>query len=75
MLVVDVLGNRRVITTHRAILVSPQLERSELHLERVVLEQAADQRVAALEDDLCSLGGLKRTDGAWKQAEDACLGA
>src|SRR5262245_23298577 len=44
--VVDVGLYRRVLAAHRAVLVLPQLERTERHLHRVVLKEAADEQVA-----------------------------
>ena len=73
MLVVDVLGDAGVVAADRAILVAAELERAELHLKRIVLEEAADEGVAALEDDFDRLGRLERTDRTRQDAENARL--
>ena len=75
MLVVNVLGDRRMIAAHWAVLVSAELEGTEVHLKRVVLQQTPDERFATLEDDLHGLGGLEGADGSRKDTENARLRA
>src|SRR5437773_195741 len=53
--------------------VAGELELAELHAEGVVLEEAADQRLADAEDELDRLGGLDEADHAGEHAEDAGL--
>src|SRR5215471_3364308 len=45
-LVVDQLGDRRLLAAHRAVGIPPKLDRRELHVERVEQEQPPDQRLA-----------------------------
>src|SRR5258708_2980308 len=52
-----------------------QLERAEVHAQRVDEEQAADERLADAEDELDDLGGLDDSDQAGQDAEDAAFGA
>src|ERR1700712_3597687 len=73
--VVDVLGDGRVLAADRAGLVLAQLERAEGHLERVVHQEATNQRVALAEDQLEHLGGLHDADDARQDAQYASLGA
>ena len=57
--VVDVALDRRCLAADRARLVPAQLELAELHLERVVGEEAPRQGVALAEDELDRFGGLQ----------------
>src|SRR3954452_17999749 len=55
--------------------VDAHLELAEALLERVIGEQAADERVAEIEDELDRLDGLDRSDDAGQHAEHAGLRA
>ena len=58
-----------------AVGVLAQLERAEVHAERVDQQQAADERVADAEDELDDFGGLDDADEAGENAEHAAFRA
>ena len=64
-----------VFAAGRALRVAPDLEGAEAGLQRVVGEQAPDQRLAEVEDELDGLERLERADDAGQHAEHAGLGA
>ena len=59
----------------RAAWIFAQLERAEVHAQRVDKQQSADQRLADAEDELDDLGRLDDSNEAGEDAEDAALGA
>src|SRR5690606_36158184 len=59
----------------RALGVAPQLELAEAHPECVVDEEAADERLTGLEDDLDGLGCLNHPDDAGQDAQHTALRA
>src|SRR5207253_3195486 len=71
--VVDVAADRRRVAAERAALVAPELELAELHLQRVVREQAPVEHVPAAEQELDRLGRLDDADDARQDAENAGL--
>ena len=74
-LVVDQLGDFRVRAAHLAVGVLAQLDELEGHIQGVVQQQLADQRLADAQDQLDRLGGLQGADGAGQHAQHAALGA
>lgn len=74
-LVVDELGDGRVLAADRAVGVLADLDLAVLHLQGVVDHQAADERVADAGEDLDRLGDLDGADGRAQHAQDAALGA
>ena len=74
-LVVNELGDGRVLAAEGALGVAPELEFAELHVQRVEQEQAVEERSALAEDELQNLGGLDEADDAGQHAEHAALGA
>ena len=75
VLVVNELGDSRVLAAEGALGIAPQLEFAELHVERVEQEQAVEERGAFAEDELQNLGGLDEADHAGQHAQHAALGA
>ena len=61
-LVVDQLVNRRVIAADRAGGIAPQIERVDLHRERIEVEQTAHQSLAFAKDDLDRLERFDHAD-------------
>src|SRR5947209_9007249 len=51
-LVVDQLGHRGFLPAHGAVRIPSQLDRRELHVQRVEQQQPADQRFALADDQL-----------------------
>src|SRR6201996_6448850 len=74
-LVVDQLGDRRVLAADRAVRVLVDLDRAVVHLQGVVDHQAAGEAVADAGDQLDRLVHLDRADRGAEHAEDAALGA
>ena len=64
LLVVDQLGDGRMVAAHRAFRIAAQLQLAEAHGQRVVQHQAADQRLADAQDQLHGFGGLNQADDA-----------
>src|ERR671924_1119744 len=62
--VVDQLGDRRLLAAHRAVGVPADLHFLEAHVESVVQQQPALERVALAGDQLDRFRGLDRTDHA-----------
>src|SRR6266542_982924 len=75
LLVVDQLGDGRVLAADRALRVLANADVLEGQLQRVVDEQPPDQRVADAGDELDRLVGLDRADRGAEHAEHAALGA
>src|SRR6266511_2463970 len=75
LLVVDQLGDGRVLAADRALRVLANADVLERQLQRVVDEQPPDQRVADAGDELDRLVGLDRADRGAEHAEHAALGA
>src|SRR5262249_44068748 len=73
--VVDVLGDRGRVAADGAARVAPDGDLVERSRQRVVEQQAPDERLADLEDELERLRALDRADHAWQDAEHAALGA
>ena len=65
----------RALAAGRALRVAADLERAEALLERVVGEEAPDERFAEVEHELDGLERLDRTDDPGEHAEHAGLGA
>src|SRR6185503_5727995 len=61
LLVVDQLVDRRVVAAHRTVRIAPQLQRIDLHGQRVEVQQPANQAIALAENQF---HGLKRFDDA-----------
>src|SRR5438552_2079970 len=49
-LVIDEARDRRLVATHRTLRIAPHLELAEGHLQSIVQEQSADERLALAED-------------------------
>src|SRR6266511_3746147 len=75
VLVVDQLGDRRVLAADRAVRVLAHPDVLEGQLQRVVDDQPAHQRLADAGDQLDGLVGLDRADRGAEHAEHAALGA
>ena len=75
LLVVDQLRDRRVRAAHRAVGILAQLQLAEPHPQRVVDQEAANQRLANSGDQLDGFGRLDHADDAGQHAQDATLGA
>src|SRR4029079_11123462 len=75
LLVIDERLDRRVIAADRAFRIPAQLQLAEAHLQRVVEQQAADERLPAPENQLDRLGRLDDADDAGEHAEHAPFGA
>ena len=75
LFVVNQLGDRRMRAAHRAVRILPQLQLAEAHPQRVVDQEAADQRLADAGDQLDRLGRLDHADDARQHAEHAAFGA
>ena len=75
LVVVDQLGDGRMRAADRAVGILAQLQRAEVHAQRVDQQQAADQRLADAEDQLDDLGRLDDADEAGQNAEHATLRA
>ena len=73
--VVDELGDRRVLPADRALGVLADPHRAVAHLQGVIDHQPTDQRVAHAGDQLDGLVDLDRADGRAQHAEHAALGA
>ena len=52
LIVIDQLFNRRLVATHRAIGIAPQLQCIDLHRQGVKAQQPPDQTVTLAENDL-----------------------
>src|SRR5712692_9829075 len=74
-LVVDVVGDRRMLAADRALWIAAQTDFAEAALERVVQEIAAHKRLADPEHELDRFGRLHRADDAGQDAEHARLRA
>src|SRR5204862_7906953 len=57
----------------RALGIPPKPDLAEAHAERVVGEEAADQRLTDAEQQLDGLGRLHRSNHSWEHAQDAGL--
>src|SRR6516164_5218448 len=68
-LIVDELGDGRMIAADRAIGITPQFQFAELHSEGVVEDQAPDQRLARAEDQFHGFGGLDQSNGSRQNSE------
>ena len=73
LVVVDQLGDRRVVAAHRALRIAADLEFLERHLESVVEQQPADERGAFAEDQLDRLRRLDAADQTRQNAEHSPL--
>src|SRR5262245_60310930 len=60
--VIDVGRDRGLRSTYGAVRRAAQLELAEPHFQAVVGEEPADERIAAVEQELDRLGGLKEPD-------------
>src|SRR6201996_7355556 len=74
-LVVDQLGDRRVLAADRAVRVLVDFDRAVVHLQGVVDHQTPGEAVADAGDQLDRLVDLDRADRRAEHAEDAALGA
>src|SRR6266850_5428856 len=74
-LIVDVLGDRRVLATHGALGVTAQLDLAERRVERVEQEIPADERLARAEQQLQRLVRLQRPDHSRQHPQDTGLRA
>src|SRR5258706_11789746 len=74
-LVVDLVGDRRVLAADRALRIAPQLDLAERRLERVEEQVAPDERLADREEQLQRFVRLDRADDTGEQTEHAGLGA
>ncbi len=74
-LVVDELGDRRLVAAHRAVGVLLELQLAPAHAQRVEEQQPADERLAGAEDQLDGLQRLQRADDPRQHAQHAALGA
>ncbi len=75
LLVVDELADRRLRPADRAFRVLADLHLAEGHVERVVEQEPADQRVARAQDQLDGLGRLHDADQARQDPQHAPLRA
>src|SRR6266542_660491 len=66
--IVDQLSDGRVVAAERALRVPPQLHDTKVHSERVEEQQAADERIAGLENLLDYLDRLNRAHYAGQRA-------
>src|SRR5438105_14058674 len=60
---------------HRALRIFPELELAEAHLQRVVDQEAADQRLADAENQLDRFSRLDHADDARQHAKHSALRA
>ena len=74
-LIIDELGDGRMIAAHRALGIAPQLQFAEPHRQRIIEHQPADQRLADAQDQLHGLGGLNQPDRSGQNAEHPAFGA
>src|SRR6266513_3802000 len=74
-LVVDVIGDRRMLAAHRAIRIAAQTHLAEAALERVVQEITSHERLADPEEQLDGLRRLDGSDDPGQHTEDTRLGA
>src|SRR5688572_30210423 len=68
--VVDVLLDRRILSAHRAIRIAPKLQGPERHVERIIGEKTADQRLALLKNQFDRFGRLDDSDDTREHAQD-----
>src|SRR5262249_14325824 len=73
--VVDVVRDRRMLAADRAVRVALDHDLVERSGKRVEEEEPAGERVARADHELERLARLQRADDAWKDAENAALGA
>src|SRR5262249_53733052 len=74
LVVVNEPGDGGPVTAQGALLVSPDLEFLEAHLQGVIKEKPPDQGGAFAQDQLDRLGGLNAADPAGQDAKDAAFG-
>src|SRR5438309_280230 len=67
------ISDRRRGPAQRALGIATQPDLAEAHAERVVGEEAADQRFADPEQELDGLSRLNRSNHSWEHAQDAGL--
>src|SRR5205807_7568832 len=67
------ISDRRRGPAQRALWIVTQPDLAEAHAERVVGEEAADQRFADAEQELDGLSRLNRSNHSWEHAQDAGL--
>src|ERR1700730_3251959 len=72
--VVDELVDSAVISAHWAIGIFAQLQFAKFHSQGIKQEQAPGEAVAAAEDQLDRLHGLKRADDSRQHAQHAAFG-
>src|SRR5918994_404076 len=75
LLVVDELGDGRVLAADGAVGVLAELHLAEAHVQGVVEQKPSDERLADPEYELDGLGSLDGSDGAGKDAEHPALRA
>ncbi len=75
LLIIDQGVNRRVGTADRAPGILADLHLAEGHLESVVEQEPADQRLSRSQDQFDRLGRLDDADQARQNSQDASLGA
>ena len=74
-LIIDELGDGRMIAAHRALRIAPQLQFAEAHRQRIVQHQPANQGLADAQDQLHGFGGLNQSDRSGQNAEHPAFGA
>src|SRR5215210_1141058 len=75
LLVVDQLGDRRVLTADGAFRVLAEFHLAQAHAQRVVEHETSDERLADPEYELDGLGSLDGADGARQYSKYPALGA
>src|SRR4051812_14590987 len=75
LFVVDQVGHGWMRAAHRAVWILPELQLAESHPQRVVNQEASDQRLADAGDELDRFGRLNHTNHTWQHAEHAAFGA
>ncbi len=66
-------SDRRILAADGAVLIAIDFQLTELHAERVVHQQATDERFADSEQHLDSFSRHHETNYAWEHAQDAGL--
>ena len=66
---------RRTLAADRTFRIAPEIELAKLHLQRIEMEQPAEQRFADAEDEFQRFSCLNRPDDAGKHAEHTRLRA
>src|SRR5208283_3304305 len=73
LLIIDQLGDGRLVAADRASRIAADLELTEAHLQRIIKHQPADQRLALAEDQLDRFSRLDAADETRKDAQHPTL--